>query len=496
VAESASQTRTVSRGAERRTDVRVVGADLFLLPVRTRVPLKFGTETMDSVTCARVRVRVCDRFGHSATGWGETPINVQWAWPAELSLAERYEAMLAFCRLLVTAWPTFECWGHPIEVGDAFIQIALPNLRQQFNAGRKPRHHLPELAALVCLSAFDIAMHDAYGVLHGVPVYRTYNREWMSRDLSSYLEPADDTHVCFQDLYPQDFFAQPPATRLAAWHLVGGVDPLEDCDINGNRVDDGHPVLLRDWIERDGLDCVKIKLRGNDLAWDFERIVRVGSIAAQRGVRHLSADFNCTVSETSYVNEILDRLAAEYPAIHRMLLYIEQPFAYELADFPYKVDDVAARKPLFMDESAHSWQQVRAGRQLGWTGVALKTCKTQTGALLALCWAKAHGMRIMVQDLTNPMLAQITHLLLAAHAGTIMGVETNSMQFYPHASAAEATFHPGLFSRVNGHVDLSSIHGPGFGYNGAAAARQLPPPAASHSIELPSTVPHWHVGQR
>jgi hypothetical protein len=241
---------------------------------------------------------------------------------------------------------------------------------------------------------------------------------------------------------------------------------------------------------------VKIKLRGNDLAWDFERIVRVGLIATQRGVRHLSADFNCTVTEISYVNEILDRLAAEYPSIHRMLLYVEQPFAYELDDFPHNVEDVAARKPLFMDESAHSWQQVRAGRELGWTGVALKTCKTQTAALLALCWAKAHGMRIMVQDLTNPMLAQITHLLLAAHAGTIMGVETNSMQFYPQASAAEARFHPGLFSRVNGHVDLSSIRGPGFGYNGAAAARQLPTPAASHSVELPSSVPRWHVGQR
>ncbi len=33
-------------------------------------------------------------------------------------------------------------------------------------------------------------------------------------------------------------------------------------------------------------------------------------------------------------------------------------------------------------------------------------------------------MTLMVQDLTNPMLAQVPHVLLAAHAGTIMGVET------------------------------------------------------------------------
>ncbi|MCC6235532.1 MAG: hypothetical protein IT580_23050, partial [Verrucomicrobiales bacterium] len=116
------------------------------------------------------------------------------------------------------------------------------------------------------------------------------------------------------------------------------------------------------------------------------------------------------------------------------------------------------------------------GRQLGWTGVALKTCKTQSGALLSLAWARAHGMELMVQDLTNPMLAQIPHLLLAAHAGTIMGVETNAMQFYPEASRPEAVVHPGCYVRRGGHVDLSTVAGPGFGYGAAADARTLPAP--------------------
>ena len=64
---------------------------------------------------------------------------------------------------------------------------------------------------------------------------------------------------------------------------------------------------------------------------------------------------------------------------------------------------------------------VKLGHSMGWNGVALKTCKTLTGALLSLCWAKNNNMEIMVQDLTNPMLAQISHVLLAAHSGTIMG---------------------------------------------------------------------------
>jgi len=64
----------------------------------------------------------------------------------------------------------------------------------------------------------------------------------------------------------------------------------------------------------------------------------------------------------------------------------------------------------------------------------LETGKTRAGPLLSLCWAKAHGMTLRVQDSTNPMLARIPHALLAAHAGTIMGLETNAPQFYPEAS--------------------------------------------------------------
>ena len=58
----------------------------------------------------------------------------------------------------------------------------------------------------------------------------------------------------------------------------------------------------------------------------------------------------------------------------------------------------------------------------------------------------------------------MSHVLLAAHAETIMGVETNAMQFYPEASNIEARVHPGLYQRRGGEVDLSTIAGSGFGY--------------------------------
>jgi L-alanine-DL-glutamate epimerase-like enolase superfamily enzyme len=464
------------------TDVRPSASALYFLPITNRVPLKFGPEVTTEVTCARARLTVRDANGRRGDGWGETPLSVQWVWPSALSYRERLGVLERFTRDLSAAWAGFAVSGHPVEVGHAFNRDVLPGLFDRVNADRAAAgaEPMPWLAALVCNSAFDLALHDAFGVLHGVPTYETYHAGFMNADLAAYLSPAEGSDVSFLGKYPADFLVRSRPDRLAAWHLVGGKDPVDPSELTGAEPDDGYPVLLRDWVRRDGLKCLKVKLRGDDPAWDYDRLVRVGTLADEEGADWLTADFNCTVGDPAYVIEILDRLVLEHPRLYGMILYVEQPFPYDLEAHRIDVHGVSARKPLFMDESAHDWHLVRLGRTLGWTGVALKTCKTQTGALLSLCWARAHGMTLMVQDLTNPMLAQVPHVLLAAHAGTIMGVESNSMQFYPEASRPEAAAHPGLYRRRGGLLDLSTIAGPGFGYRLDAIRRALPEPAEVH----------------
>jgi hypothetical protein len=299
----------------------------------------------------------------------------------------------------------------------------------------------------------------------------------MSRDLAAFLTPADGSGVDFRGKFIADYLVKNPAKKLRAWHLVGGVDPLVAGDLTGSEPNDGYPVLLKDWIQTDGLKCLKVKLRGNDAGWDYDRLVGVGRIGLENGVEWLTADFNCTVSDPAYVDQILDKLRDNEPRLYGQVLYVEQPFPYELEKYPIDVRSVSARKPLFLDESAHDWHFVKLGRSLGWSGVALKTCKTQSGALLSLCWAKAHGMPLMVQDLTNPMLAMVSHARLAAHAGTIMGVETNGPQYYPEASSPEAAVHPNLYKRRRGDIDLSTVRGAGFGYRVNEINRKLPEPA-------------------
>lgn len=460
-------------------NVRLCSSSLYFLTVKARTPLKFSSGTTTSITCARVRVGVVNCNGQIAEGWGETPLAVQWSWPSRLSYEERHRAMKQFSIMLAKAWAEFSEAGHPIEIGHAFQKQVLSKLLEKINKKRGTQNEpMPWLAALVCCSAFDIALHDAYGILHNKSIYETYAPPFMNYDLSRYLEPAEGTQVSFVGKYPNDFLIARIPEELPAWHLVGGLDALDPFELTGQEPNDGYPVTLIDWISQDGLRCLKVKLLGNDSEWDYQRFVRVGEIAISNGVEWLSVDFNCNVTNLSYINLFLDRLLKEHPQLYDMVLYIEQPFPYDLNSYPFDVSSISARKPLFLDESAQNWEFVRLGRKLGWTGVALKTCKSQTGALLSLCWAKAHGMSLMVQDLTNPMLAQIPHTLLAAHAGTIMGIETNAMQFWPDASLPEEAIHPGLYKRRQGKINLSTIRGPGFGYRVAEISRRLPRPSA------------------
>jgi L-alanine-DL-glutamate epimerase-like enolase superfamily enzyme len=461
------------------TDIRVVAASVHFLPITFRVPLKFGPEITTEVICLRTRVTVADRAGRTAEGWGETPLAVSWTWPTpNVTVAERTRRMQDFSIRLARRLAAFDAVGHPMEIGYDFQKQVLMQELAAANA-ESGGDAMPYLGALVCLSAFDVAVHDAFGVLAGRDIYECYGPEHMSRDLAAFVEAEPGSRVDFRGKYPQDYLVESAPRQIPVWHLVGGVDPLTAEDLTGKEPKDGHPVLLADWIKQDGLKCLKIKLRGTDAAWDYERIVRVARLGFPAGVTWLSTDFNCTVKEPDYVNGILDKLLRDEPEVYARTLYVEQPFAYELEHDMLDVRSVSARKPLFLDESAHDWEFVKLGRRLGWSGVALKTCKTQTGALLSLSWAKAHGMPLMVQDLTNPMLAILPHVRLAAHAGTIQGVECNAMQFYPDASLPEGAVHPGIYVRRGGRLDLGTLGGSGFGYHLGEMKRVLPDAAAS-----------------
>ncbi len=62
--------------------------------------------------------------------------------------------------------------------------------------------------------------------LHNVPIYETYNADYMTTDLSGFLTSTDDKIDRFVGKYPSDYLVADPPSKIRAWHSVGIGDPL------------------------------------------------------------------------------------------------------------------------------------------------------------------------------------------------------------------------------------------------------------------------------
>lgn len=449
-------------------DVRISSVELYTVPLKTRIPLAFGRERATEMLVLRGAVTVASSSGASATGYADVPLNVQWAWPSPLAPEERQRTLLSCAVELAERWAEIDVAGHPLELYHAF--------KSEGGVSSCPSHaKAPSRAWQLLLSVFDLATHDGYGVLHGVPTYDTYTPRYMSRDVGALLSGSSYAGELALR-YPRDYLVTEPQSRILAWHMVGKEDHLTEGEIPASAARDGYPLSLENWIVRDGLQALKIKLGGDSVEDNLRRFLEVWKLAEKASVRLTSIDFNGTLPNLSALEEFLTFLKERSPEGYKSVCYVEEPCAVDQC----RPDEVADRNSgvplLILDESVSSAAELEDAVAKGWRGVALKTCKGQSESLLMLALAKELGLRFTVQDLTNPMLAQLSHLLLGSRSGSPLGVESNCMQFYPEASREEAAVHPGAFTRRNGELRLDSIRGPGFGYRLEEVGRSLPTP--------------------
>jgi L-alanine-DL-glutamate epimerase-like enolase superfamily enzyme len=428
-----------------------------------RAPIKFGGTAVDRVTLLNVTCRVHTDAGHFAEGFGSMPLGNVWSFPSRTlkydqtlsamkSLAERIAGLTAACTEV----------GHPIDLTHAlegeYVKAAAEVSRQLALA-----EPIPVLCTLVAASPFDAALHDAFGKLHGLNCYQTYGPEFMAHDLGHYLS-AD-----FRGESLDRYLRRQPQPRLPLYHLVGALDPLEDRDITRD-VGDGLPETLPQWIRFNGLTHLKIKLNGDDLGWDVDRVARVDRIAAQtqheRGVEHwhYSLDFNERCPSVDYLLAVLHGVKERTAAGFERIQYIEQPTARDLKKDRGNVMHAAARlRPVVIDESLIDLESLLLARDMGYTGVALKACKGQTQSLLMAAAAQKYGMFLCVQDLTCPGASLIHSAGLAAHIPGVAAIEANARQYVPAANQAWERRFPGIFTMSDGAMATGLLTGPGLG---------------------------------
>jgi L-alanine-DL-glutamate epimerase-like enolase superfamily enzyme len=428
-----------------------------------RAPYKFGGRVVDRVTLLNVRCRVTTGSGKTAWGFGSMTMGNMWAFPSQtMSYDDTLEAMKALAYRIRTAIDDSEEWGHPIDLFHA-QEPAFLAAAAEISAARRLAQPIPKLATLVVASAFDAAIHDAFGKVNGRNVYDTYGPDLLPNDLSTYLGRD------FRGVRLDRAVLRRPKPRIPLFHSVGGLDPLEAKDV-GKPLRDGLPETLADWIPYNGLVRIKIKLSGDDLKWDVDRTLAIDRVAAaaqaRRGVRDWSycLDFNERCPNVEYVLDALRQIRAGSPAGFNRILYVEQPTARDLKSNRQNVMHEASKlRPVVIDESLTDLESLLLAREMGYTGVALKACKGQSQAMLMAAAAQKYKMFVCVQDLTCPGASLIHSVGISAHVPAVAGIEANARQYVPAANEPWQARFPGIFNVTGGYMRTADLSGPGLG---------------------------------
>jgi L-alanine-DL-glutamate epimerase-like enolase superfamily enzyme len=447
----------------RGSDIRVKAIDSAYEDFLYRTPIKFGGVAVDRATLLNVHSVVESRSGRVARGFGSMPLGNVWSFPSKvLSYDATLEAMKALAERVARLTADHPGVGHPIDLTwdlePAYLEAAREVTRQ-----RNLAEPIPHLCTLVVASAFDAALHDGFGKAHGLNCYHTYGPEFMAHDLARYLGPE------FRGEFLDRYIEREPRPRMPLYHLVGALDPIDDADVR-QRIGDGLPETLREWIAFDGLTHIKIKLNGEDLNWDVERLVQVDRVAAeaqrQRGADRwvYSLDFNEKCPQVGYLLDFLSQVQVKAPAGFERIQYIEQPTARDLkANRGNTMHEASRLRPVVIDESLIDLESLLLARDMGYTGAALKACKGQSQSLLLAAAARKMNLFLCVQDLTCPGASLIHSAGLAAHVPGVAAIESNARQYVPAANQPWEERFPGIFRITDGTMETGVLTAPGLG---------------------------------
>lgn len=447
----------------RTTDIRIAEISFAYEDYLYRTPYMFGGRSVDRVTLLNVNCTVRTVSGRTAHGFGSMTMGNQWAFPSGvMGYDTTLGAMKALASRISKIINDYKETGHPLDV---FVALEPEFLKAATEVSRELNlaAPIPKLCTLVTASAFDAAIHDAFGKVHRRSTWQTYGRDLLPRDLAHYLN--SDFKGEFLDRY----LRKQPVSRIPLFHSVGASDPLLASDIR-KRVGDGLPETLPEWIRFNGLTHFKIKLNGGDREADIQRILRIDRIveetlsaAKQQKCRYL-LDFNERCDNVGYLLAVLQRVKEAAPRGFARIQYIEQPTRRDLrADRANVMHEAAKLRPVVIDESLTDLAALLLAREMGYTGVALKACKGQSHAVLMAAAAQKYRMSLCVQDLTCPGASFIHSCSIAAHVPGIGGLEGNSRQYVPSANEKWKKDFPGLFIIRDGMLKTGALSGPGLG---------------------------------
>jgi hypothetical protein len=457
--------------------LKVVHASSGIRNIFARMPFRFGVITMRAAPLLTLAVAVEDSAGRRETGYAADFLAYRWFDKRpEKSLADNCRDLLASVEEAQGLY--LEAGAEGYETPFALWRTTLPEIERRALA-----RDFNRLGASFGASMLERGVIDALGRLTG-RTFAQLVRDGLGIDLGE---------LC-QELRGQEiaaFLPERPLERLHVRHTVGLLDPITAAD-RAEAVDDGLPETLEDYLDRDSIAYLKIKVAGR-LDEDIARLEAIAAVLDRRDrTFHISLDGNEQYRRPDDFLELIDRIKTT-PALQRLyerIMFIEQPLDRAVALDPAVRPALMAlsrEKPVVIDEADGWLTAFREAIGLGYRGTSHKNCKGVYKSLHNMALACLRNERagrpelfLSAEDLSNvPVVALHADLAVVATLG-ITHVERNGHHYFRglgHLGAAEKADalarHPDLYERrgdevflriTDGTLECASLQVPGMGF--------------------------------
>ncbi len=380
------------------TAITVRDFDLRFVPLRTRIPFRYGIATLTAVPQILVFLHV-EAGGRVARGVAADALVPKWfTKDPDAPYAHEAEEMIGVIRAAC---------GHAVAAGKQRSLFALWRevyaAQAQWAAGRG----LPPLLWGFGVSLIERAAIDAICRDGEAPFARVVRDNAFGIDLGA-------MHPELAGLGPGDLLPPKPIRRLRVRHTVGLADPLTDGDIAADdRPRDGLPHSLDQCILQCGLTHLKIKVPADPSA-AAERLGRIAEIVGKHhGEFAFTLDGNEFLPDVGALRSLWARLmgdAAVAEFIRCGLVALEQPLRRDAAlgeDTRAALLAWGDRPPIIIDESDAEVGSLPRALECGYAGTSHKNCKGVIKGIASACLiarrrlAGQRGLVLTGEDLVN-----------------------------------------------------------------------------------------------
>lgn len=270
---------------------------------------------------------------------------------------------------------------------------------------------------------------------------------------------------------PRDLLPDRPLRSTAIRHTIGLGDPLTPREISSEeRLNDGLPQALSEYIEQQGVDHFKIKLAAEPS--DADRLAAIRAVIDSRLDDYaFTLDANEQYESVAQFRSHWETLQADddLQGFFDHLLYIEQPLPRDQAftEATAQVfDEWETRPPVIIDESDDRLESLPRALDIGYAGTSHKNCKgvfkgIANRCLLAHRREKDDERNYLMsgEDLTTLGPVELQEDLVVMSVLGMDHVERNGHHYFPGLGMLPADLQDAVLAA---HGDLYVRHSDGF----------------------------------